>query len=216
MSARITTLTPFIDQSILEETLNNLHVIYTVQDRNIITERVDYYGGQNFVFQNGKYSLLHDSSANREYYSYRKINFKNYNTVQEFLQAVEKEYISIEKKREEEIRKLKEELERQRLEAERQREIQRIELEKQRLESERQKAIQKIKQEQDVFELEQKKLKDALRQKEQEAENLKLAKQSLVEEQKQKIYEKAKQMGYSVKEKKKGNTVQLVLVKSVY
>ncbi len=92
MSAVIKTITPFLNQAILCEALSALGVKYSLQNEAIITERVDYYGQQKFIFINGRYQFQHDSSAERENYAWRKLNFKEWKTVSQFLQAVENEY----------------------------------------------------------------------------------------------------------------------------
>jgi hypothetical protein len=92
MSAVIKTITPFINQAILLQALNGVNCNYKINGHEITTERIDYYGNQKFVFLNGRYQFIHDSSANSASYRWRNINVKNYKTVSSFLKAVEKEY----------------------------------------------------------------------------------------------------------------------------
>ncbi len=92
MSAVVRTLTPFIDKQILMLALQSLGFKYSLQGEDIMTERVDYYGEQKFVWANGQYLFQHDSSATRQQYKWRNLNVKEYKTVGSFLEAVEKEY----------------------------------------------------------------------------------------------------------------------------
>ncbi len=119
MSAVVKTITPFINQTILCEALDELGVKYTIENQNIVTERVDYYGNQKFVLINGRYQFQHDSSANRESYSWRKLNFKEFKTVTQFLEAVEKQYNSCYQRKMEELERLRLDEERQKIEQER-------------------------------------------------------------------------------------------------
>jgi hypothetical protein len=203
MSARVETLTPIVSKKFLIEALDELQVNFSIRGNDIVTERIDYYGEQIFLFKNGRYAFLHDSSANMEIYSFRKINFKHFNTVHSFLQAVEIAYNNAESRHKEELRRLEEEL-RRRQEEERKRQI----------ELERNKALDEIRQEQEFINEEKQKLEVELRAKLEEERILTEQKQALVEEQKQKILEKAREMGYTVKQKQKGNNIQLVLVRN--
>lgn len=135
MSAIIKTVTPFLEKDVLLEALNVLGVKYQLNDQHtIITERVDYYGNQLFVWNTNRYVFQHDSSANREHYIFRNLNVKEWKTVASFLQAVEKTY--------KECYQAKlERLETQRLEEERQRiEAARIALVQQQIASVKEKA----------------------------------------------------------------------------
>ncbi len=178
MSAVIKTVTPFIDRECLLKALDKLGVKYSLKKNEIVTERRDYYGLQKFIFQNGRYKFQHDSSAEVNEYKRRwgtypsgwKANWKQWNSVSEFLQAVEKEYNHFYQKKLAEI-------ERKRQEALEEAERKRLEAEAKRLEEER---------------------------------------KAFVEKQKQAIIEKAKAKGYSVKEKKVGKKIKLVLVRHTY
>jgi len=93
MSAIVHTLTPFISKELLLESLDILKVKYHFSENSIITDRVDYYGHQTFALLNGRYQFEHDSSADIDsHYPWRAINFKEWKTASEFLNAVETEY----------------------------------------------------------------------------------------------------------------------------
>lgn len=119
MSAVVKTITPFINQELLLQALDAVGCKYTIQGNEIITERVDYYGNQKFVFINGRYQFQHDSSANRQFYPWRNINVKELRTVSSFLEAVEAQYHYFYEKKMEELEKQRREEERIRLENER-------------------------------------------------------------------------------------------------
>jgi hypothetical protein len=121
MSAVIKTITPFLNLELLLQALDAIDCKYTVnmQGNEIVTERVDYYGNQNFILISGRYVLQHDSSANRELYPWRNLNVKDYKTVSSFLEAVEINYNFFYNKKMEELEKLSQEAERIRLENER-------------------------------------------------------------------------------------------------
>ena len=170
MSAVVKTVTPFIDKECLLKALDNLGIKYTIKQNEIVTERVDYYGNQKFIYQDGRYKFQHDSSANRQNYRWRNLNFKKWKTVSSFLEAVEKEYNKFYAEKIAELERLKQEAlaEQERI---------RLEQEQKRIEEER---------------------------------------KAFVEKQKQAIIEKAKARGYTVKEKKVGNKIKLVLVRHTY
>ena len=58
MSAVIKTITPFIDRESLINALDKLDVKYTLNNNEIITERVDYQGNQKFIFIEGRFKFL--------------------------------------------------------------------------------------------------------------------------------------------------------------
>lgn len=77
MSAVITTVTPFLVQEVLINALTAIKaepIVITAQNRSqfqhrgilnendILTNRVDYYGPQHFRYMNGVWKLRHDSS----------------------------------------------------------------------------------------------------------------------------------------------------------
>jgi len=170
MSAVVKTVTPFIDKECLLKALDKLEVKYTIKQNEIVTERVDYYNNQSFIFYNGRYQFQHDSSANRQNYPWRNLNVKEWKTVSDFLQAVETEYNKFYAEKLAEVeRKYQQALEK---------------AEKQRLEA--------------------------------EAKRLEAERKAFVEKQKKAIIEKAKAKGYSIKEKKVGNKIKLVLVRHTY
>jgi len=96
MSAIVHTLTPFTSKELLLEALNILNIKYHLSENSIITDRVDYYGHQTFVLLNERYQFKHDSSADVgsrfRTYPWGTINFKEWKTASEFLNAVETEY----------------------------------------------------------------------------------------------------------------------------
>lgn len=93
MSAIVKTTTPFIELELLLQALDALDVKHTqAADGRIITERQDHYGNQAFILEGGRYKFIHDSSANREHYSFRQANWKNWKSVDAFILALEKEY----------------------------------------------------------------------------------------------------------------------------
>ena len=157
MSAVIETTTPFIDKECLLKALDKLEVKYTIKQDEIITDRVDfYYGNQKFKLQNNHYKFL--------FYNHSK------HDVHDFLKKTEKEYsIFYEEKLAE-------------------------------IERKRQQAL---------AEAERKRL-------EEEAKRLEEERKAFIEKQKKAIIEKAKAKGYSVKEKKVGNKIKLVLVRHTY
>ncbi len=164
MSAVVKTVTPFIDKECLLKALDKLNVEYSLKREEIVTERVDYQGNQKFIYQGGRYKFQYDS------YQVIKQNYKQFQTVEKFLTAVEIEYNKLYQEKLAEI-------ERKRQEAIAEAERKRLEEEVKRLEEER---------------------------------------KAFVEKQKQAIIEKAKAKGYSVKEKKVGKKVKLILVRHMY
>jgi hypothetical protein len=115
MSAVVKTITPFIDREILMLALESLGFGYSLQGEDILTERIDYYGEQKFVWAQGQYLFQHDSSATQNDYRWRNLNVKAYKTVGSFLEAVEREYgLHYRRLLEEAELKRQEELERQR------------------------------------------------------------------------------------------------------
>ncbi|MCD4820942.1 MAG: hypothetical protein K8R11_02440 [Methanococcoides sp.] len=93
MSAIVKTVTPFTNQDLLLEALDELGVEYNVVGTSIITDRKDYYGHQSFELgRNGAFNFSHDSSAERTNYPWSSINFREWKTVTSFLNAVEKAY----------------------------------------------------------------------------------------------------------------------------
>lgn len=109
MSAVVKTITPFINKEMLLQALDCLDFKYTIKGNEILTERVDYYGNQKFVFTNGRYQFFHDSSANRTVYPWRNLNVKDFKTVSSFLEALEKEYNRIYAKKLAELERIRQE-----------------------------------------------------------------------------------------------------------
>jgi hypothetical protein len=119
MSSVVKSITPFINKDFLCKALDAVGCKYTIQGNTILTDRVDYYGNQRFELINGRFALLHDSSANSmrfgPRYPWGNINNQQYKTVSDFLKQVEAAYNESYRKRLEEL----EEAERKRLEQER-------------------------------------------------------------------------------------------------
>lgn len=120
MSAVVKTITPFISQEILLKALDSLQVKYQITHNKIIlTEHSDFRGNWQMILENGKYVIRHDSDSLRSWgWNNQKSTVGRYNSVNEFLQAVEKEYLRIEqeimlelerKRMEEELKRMEEE-----------------------------------------------------------------------------------------------------------
>ena len=121
MSAVVKTITPFLNLKLLLQALDAIDCKYTVnlQGSEIVTERMDYYGNQKFIFSDSRYILQHDSSANTEQYPWRNLNVKEYKTVSSFLSAIESKYQLLYNKKIEDLEKLRQEEDLVRLENER-------------------------------------------------------------------------------------------------
>lgn len=117
MSAVVKTITPFINSTILCEALEELGVKYSIQNQDIVTERVDYFGHQKFILINGRYQFQHDSDSVN--YAWRNRDFKETKTVTQFLEAVEKQYNGCYQRKMEELERLRLEEERLKMEQER-------------------------------------------------------------------------------------------------
>ncbi len=149
MSAVVKTVTPFTQRDLLLEALDELGVVYHEKGNAIMTERVDDYGAQRFIYEQGAYRFQHDSSP------WRKLNFKEWKTVSAFLGAVEKAYHQ---------------------------------------------AYERLQQ----------------RLAEEERRLLEEERKRFVEQQKQVVIQRAKKQGYNIKEIRKGNKIQLQLVRTTY
>ena len=119
MSAIVKSRTPFLEKSLLLEALQQLQVECWEKANEIITHRKDFYGNQKFRLEKGKYVFLHDSSANRGTYGYRKENWGKWNTASSFLDDLEKKYAFLFGERERELIRLQKEEELRRIEEER-------------------------------------------------------------------------------------------------
>ena len=126
MSSVVKTRTPFLNQLILTKALAAVGCSYTVNGNTIITNRVDYRGNQQFVFENGKYFFRHEDGD----YGLRQYGTERRQSTHSFMTTVEKEYNALYKRQ-------LEELERKRLGAIAEAERRKAEEEKQRLERER-------------------------------------------------------------------------------
>lgn len=179
MSARITTITPFIDKKLLLEALDNCQISYQLQGETIHLQQGFAYGAYFQRDFRNKYTLVHDS----------------YDNHRSTLTKIEIEYQKAYKRQQEELERIKKELAKKKAEQE----------EKAR-----------IKAEQERIEQEKIRLEEELRKAELEQKRIEQEKKKYIESQKKSVYEKAKSMGYSIKEKQKGEKVQLILVKTSY
>lgn len=194
MSARFTTVTPFVNQTFLEQALKECGIEYSIQNGNLILRRSTQYGS------------THAHIAGDGFYKNQRGTYKYTATGESLryrIREIEKAYNNAEKRHKEELRRLEEEF-RRRQEEER----------KRQLELERKQALDEIKKEQEAINEAIRKLDEEVRRRQEEERILAEQKKALVEEEKQKILEKAKAMGYSVKQKQKGNNIQLILVRN--
>ena len=188
MSSVVKTRTPFLNQLILTKALDAVGCSYTVNGNTITTNRVDYRGNQQFVFENGKYFFRHENGD----YGLRQYGTERHQSTHSFMTTVEKEYNAIYKRQ-------LEELERKRLaaiaEAERLQREQRAEQERLRLiaaaEEERRKA-------------------------EEEKQRLERERTEYIAQQKAAIIAKAHEQGYDIRETVVDNKIKLVLVQTTY
>lgn len=218
MSARFTTVTPFVNQTFLEQALKECGIEYSIQNGNLILRRSTQYGsthahiaGDGF-YKNQRGTYKYTATGESLRYRIREIGkalgaISWTAIVAESLlyriREIEKAYNNAEKRHKEELRRLEEEF-RRRQEEER----------KRQLELERKQALDEIKKEQEAINEAIRKLDEEVRRRQEEERILAEQKKALVEEEKQKILEKAKAMGYSVKQKQKGNNIQLILVRN--
>ena len=188
MSSVVKTRTPFLNKLILTQALDAVGCSHTVNGNIIITNRVDYRGNQQFIFQNGKYFFQHEDGD----FGLRRYESKDHQLTHSFLADVEKAYNAIYKRQ-------LEELERKRLaaiaEAER---LQREQL----AEQERLRLIAKAEEER--------------KKAEAEKQRLERERKEYVEQQKAAIIKKAKEQGYDVRETVIDNKIKLVLVQTTY
>ena len=163
MSAVVKTVTPFINKDFLLEALSAIECPFQLSGNEILTDRRDYYGLQKFVFLDGRYVFVHDSSAENlrfgPHYPWGNIDSKEYKTVSSFLNSVEKQYTAAYNRAMERLEKERQEQERIRIEQER---------------------------------------------------------KAFVEKQRDTVIQKAKEMGYSVKESRANGKIKLVLVRNTY
>jgi len=93
MSAVVRTHTLFLDKECLLEALDVIGTKYTVQGNMIVTDRVDYYGPEKFIWENDRFLFVHDSTANKEQrYPWNRNNLKEWVSVGSFLRSVDAEY----------------------------------------------------------------------------------------------------------------------------
>ena len=174
MSARITTITPFIDQSLLEEALGECNISFSGSQNQI---RLNSLAANFQKNQNGVFILVSDSDHRLQ---------------EKLLPQLEIAYRSADKRREEEIKRLE-------LEIARKKEEER----KRQLELQKQTEIKHIKAEQEQSERERKLLEVELLKKQKEEQKLNEAKQVLVVEQKKGNLRESKSNGLFSERKEK-------------
>ena len=119
MSYTIKTQTPFIDEKILLEALDNLEIKYRLSSNKIYMD-TGYYNQEYFEFKSSRYKYVYDSD-NRDAKRLLKDIAKEYKSIHDKLI---KKIMELEKKKEEErvrkelekLRKEQEEIERKRVE----------------------------------------------------------------------------------------------------
>ncbi|GHT59407.1 hypothetical protein AGMMS50239_05980 [Bacteroidia bacterium] len=116
MSCVVKTITPFLNKELLLQALDKVGCKYTLQGNEILTERIDYFGNQKFVFINGRYAFQHD----KDQYGLRNFGSQESKDISRFLESIEKEYNTLYQKKLEELEILRLEQEKIRLEQERQ------------------------------------------------------------------------------------------------
>jgi len=116
MSAIVKTLTPFIDRELLLNSLDDLSISYSERDMNIVTERVDYFGNQIFVWDGLSYTFQHDSDANMRMSQLTGENIHELSRVSDFLSALDEKYRINYSKKVIELEKLRLEEEKKRIE----------------------------------------------------------------------------------------------------
>jgi hypothetical protein len=188
MSSRIKTRTPFLNRELLIQALEAIGCAYRVTRNSIITNRTDYRGEQQFIFENGRYFFQYEDGD----FGLRQYGSEEHKPTHLFLADVEKAYNAI-------YQRQLEELERKRLaaiaEAERLRKAQLAEQEWLRL-------LAKA-------EEERKKAEEEMRRREQE-------RKEYVAKQKAAIIARAAEQGYDIRETAAGNKIKLVLVRTTY
>ncbi len=120
MSVVIKTLTPFTEQDVLISALEALDVSVEVSNDVLITDRHDYQGSQNFIWDGSIYRLAHDSDELMGKVIGHSFG-KSYTKVKQFLSNLDVQYKEAHKLKLERI----EQEERERLEQER---LDRVEL----------------------------------------------------------------------------------------
>ncbi|MCL2142729.1 MAG: hypothetical protein FWH44_00485 [Methanomassiliicoccaceae archaeon] len=92
----IKTHTIFMDKECLLEALKAVGTKYTVEGNTILTDRVDYYGPERFVWEKNRFIFTHDSSANSGHYlsgfGMTGRGLKEWTTVSSFLKTVDIAY----------------------------------------------------------------------------------------------------------------------------
>jgi len=91
MSSVVKTNTMFVDSECLIDAIKSTGILVTEQSENrIVTSRVDYYGAETFVFENGRFVFMHDSTANRmgNRYPWNRSNLKEWKDVGVWLKDV--------------------------------------------------------------------------------------------------------------------------------
>ena len=118
MSSVIKTNTMFVDEECLIKAIEaNGTKVTSHNGTSIITNRVDYYGAEKFVLENGRYVFMHDSTADRlgNRYPWNRNSLKDWKNVSEWLSDVNESYnreygLKLERLAEEERRREEERL----------------------------------------------------------------------------------------------------------
>ncbi len=96
MSSVIKTNTMFVDEECLIKAIEANGTKVTSHNVNVIvTNRVDFYGAERFVLENGRYVFMHDSTADRlgNRYPWNRNSLKNWKNVSEWLSDVNRSYV---------------------------------------------------------------------------------------------------------------------------
>lgn len=120
MSSVIKTNTMFVDEECLIKAIEANGTKVTEHGNGyIVTNRVDYYGAEKFVLENGRYVFMHDSTADEmgNRYPWNRNSLKNWKNVSEWLEDVGRTYnderiLKMERLAEEERRREEERLRR--------------------------------------------------------------------------------------------------------
>jgi hypothetical protein len=132
MSSVVKTRTPFLARELLTLALKEIGCRFELNGGDIITNREDYRGKQQFVFQNGRYLFQHEDGD----FGLRSFDNESHKPTHQFIAEVEAAYNTLYKKR-------IEDLERKRLASVAEAERKKAEEEKARLERERREFVEK-------------------------------------------------------------------------
>lgn len=196
MSAHVQTRTPYTSEVFLTNTLRKNNISFQRSHNRIETP--------NGIFQKdnlGKFAFVAAGSL---------LAAGAGMLLKKFMDDVERDYKNEFLQQNNHREKIRKRLEQKQME---QKELDNVPKEKQNM---NQTELEKIKTEQNKRIQEQKKLEDELKKAEELKKQSEVERKKYIESQKQAIYEKAKSKGYAIKEKQKGNKIQLVLVKTNY